>query len=76
MPPQTSTPVAANILGTIGTFFWCVQLVPQIYHNWRNKKTDGLPGLMMFLFELCEKLPSHEPNKVLTLVVATPPYGV
>ncbi|MCJ1358103.1 MAG: hypothetical protein MMC33_008101 [Icmadophila ericetorum] len=52
MPPQTSTPVAANVLGTIGTFFWCVQLVPQIYHNWRNKKTDGLPGLMMFLFAL------------------------
>lgn len=54
MPPQTTIPLAANILGTIGTFFWCFQLIPQIWHNWRNKSTEGLPGLMMFLFALCE----------------------
>ncbi|QKX63529.1 uncharacterized protein TRUGW13939_10700 [Talaromyces rugulosus] len=43
-------PVAANVLGTIGTVFWCVQLVPQIWHNWRHKKTDGLPQSMMLLW--------------------------
>ncbi|ODH52074.1 hypothetical protein GX48_01863 [Paracoccidioides brasiliensis] len=46
-------PVAANVLGTIGTVLWCIQLVPQIWHNWRNKRTDGLPASMMFLWALC-----------------------
>ncbi|KAK2761134.1 hypothetical protein FQN54_001654 [Arachnomyces sp. PD_36] len=46
-------PIAANVLGTIGTVFWCIQLVPQIWHNWRNKKTDGLPLIMMFLWGAC-----------------------
>ena len=46
-------PVAANVLGTIGTVFWCIQLVPQIWHNWKNKKTDGLPPSMMFLWGAC-----------------------
>ncbi|EED17598.1 PQ loop repeat protein [Talaromyces stipitatus ATCC 10500] len=46
-------PVAANVLGTIGTVFWCIQLVPQIWHNWRYKKTDGLPASMMLLWALC-----------------------
>jgi len=50
MAPQTTIPLAANILGTIGTVFWCVQLLPQIWYNWRQKKTDGLPGVMMFLW--------------------------
>jgi len=52
MAPQTSIPPAANILGTIGTVFWCVQLMPQIWYNWRQKQTDGLPGLMMFLWAI------------------------
>ncbi|KKZ63678.1 hypothetical protein EMCG_01985 [[Emmonsia] crescens] len=46
-------PVAANVLGTIGTILWCIQLVPQIWHNWKNKKTDGLPASMMFIWALC-----------------------
>ncbi|ORY68589.1 uncharacterized protein BCR38DRAFT_335993, partial [Pseudomassariella vexata] len=29
------------------------QLVPQIWTNWRTKKTDGLPGSMMFLWAAC-----------------------
>ncbi|KAK4248831.1 hypothetical protein C7999DRAFT_13210, partial [Corynascus novoguineensis] len=29
------------------------QLIPQIWTNWRSKKTDGLPGVMMFLWALC-----------------------
>ncbi|KAL1896386.1 hypothetical protein Sste5346_004771 [Sporothrix stenoceras] len=33
--------------------FWCVQLIPQIWTNWRTKKTDGLPALMMFLWGVC-----------------------
>ncbi|OJJ48310.1 hypothetical protein ASPZODRAFT_23961 [Penicilliopsis zonata CBS 506.65] len=44
---------ASNVLGTIGTVLWCLQLVPQIWHNWKRKKTDGLPALMMFLWALC-----------------------
>ncbi|KAK3336195.1 PQ loop repeat-domain-containing protein [Cercophora scortea] len=53
MAPQETIPVAANVLGTIGTRLWCVQLVPQIWTNWRTKKTEGLPGIMMFLWALC-----------------------
>ncbi|KAM7187916.1 hypothetical protein V8F33_010948 [Rhypophila sp. PSN 637] len=30
-----------------------LQLIPQIWTNWRIKKTDGLPGSMMFLWALC-----------------------
>jgi len=53
MAPQESIPVAANVLGTIGTILWCIQLVPQIWYNWRRKKTEGLPGLMMLLWAAC-----------------------
>ncbi|KAK8133316.1 hypothetical protein PG999_001489 [Apiospora kogelbergensis] len=53
MAPQTDIPVAANVLGTIGTILWCIQLVPQIWANWRTKKTDGLPASMMFLWAAC-----------------------
>ncbi|KAI1499056.1 PQ loop repeat-domain-containing protein [Biscogniauxia marginata] len=53
MAPQEEIPVAANVLGTIGTVLWCVQLVPQVYTNWRTKKTDGLPSIMMFLWAIC-----------------------
>ncbi|EAA35291.3 PQ-loop-domain-containing protein [Neurospora crassa] len=53
MAPQTEIPVAANVLGTIGTVFWCVQLIPQIWTNYRTKSTTGLPGTMMFLWALC-----------------------
>ncbi|KUJ09837.1 PQ-loop-domain-containing protein [Mollisia scopiformis] len=53
MAPQTSIPVAANVLGTIGTGCWCVQLIPQIWTNYRTKNTEGLPGIMMFLWAIC-----------------------
>ncbi|CAK7266925.1 hypothetical protein SEPCBS119000_002284 [Sporothrix epigloea] len=49
MAPQTSIPVAANVLGTIGTGFG----VFRIWTNWRTKTTDGLPALMMFLWAVC-----------------------
>lgn len=50
MAPQTSIPPAANVLGTIGTFCWCVQLLPQIFRNYRTKSTEGLPAFMMMLW--------------------------
>lgn len=42
--------VAENVLATIGTVFWCIQLVPQIVRNYRVKNCEGLPPLMMFLW--------------------------
>ncbi|CAA9957154.1 PQ loop repeat protein [Pyrenophora teres f. maculata] len=52
MAPQTSIPLAANILGTIGTVCWCIQLVPQIVRNYRTKSTVGLPESMMLLWSI------------------------
>ncbi|KAF2868275.1 PQ loop repeat protein-like protein [Massariosphaeria phaeospora] len=52
MAPQTSIPLAATVLGTIGTVFWAVQLVPQIYRNYRTKSTEGLPAAMMLLWSV------------------------
>ena len=54
MSPQASIPVSANVIGTIGTVFWSIQLVPQIWYNWKQKNTDGFPALMMILWALCE----------------------
>lgn len=45
--------LASNVLGTIGTVLWCIQLIPQIWYNWRRKKTDGFPATMMFLWASC-----------------------
>lgn len=45
--------LASNVLGTIGTVLWCIQLIPQIWYNWRRKNTDGFPATMMFLWALC-----------------------
>lgn len=44
--------VAENVLGTIGTILWCVQLVPQIIRNFYVKDCEGVPKLMMFLWAL------------------------
>ncbi|EOA84603.1 uncharacterized protein SETTUDRAFT_91612 [Exserohilum turcica Et28A] len=52
MAPQTSIPLAANVLGTLGTVFWCVQLIPQIWRNYRTKSTVGLPESMMLLWSI------------------------
>ena len=75
MAPQISIPVAANVLGTIGTVLWCVQLTPQIWHNWKKKKTDGLPGLMMFLFAACKQPCLSEHKLQLTLLEGAVPFG-
>ncbi|KAI9783291.1 MAG: hypothetical protein M1816_001423 [Peltula sp. TS41687] len=52
MAPQSTIPLPSTILGTIGTIFWCVQLLPQLWTNHRSKSTEGLPGTMMFLWAL------------------------
>lgn len=44
--------VAENILGTIGTILWCIQLVPQIIRNYFVKNCEGVPSIMMFLWAL------------------------
>lgn len=46
---SSETPTA-NILGTIGTVFWCIQMIPQIVHNYKNKNCEGLQPLMLFLW--------------------------
>lgn len=50
MAPQTSIPLAATILGLIGTVLWCIQLCPQIWKSWRTKSTEGVPATMMLLW--------------------------
>lgn len=42
--------ILANTLGTIGTIFWCIQLLPQIWHNYRKKDTSGLPASMILIW--------------------------
>jgi len=34
--------VAENVLGTIGTVCWMIQLLPQIWKSYREKSTEGL----------------------------------
>ncbi|KAH3665730.1 hypothetical protein OGAPHI_003918 [Ogataea philodendri] len=41
---------AANVLSTIGTVLWCIQLTPQIYFLWRRKDATGFPPVFMFLW--------------------------
>lgn len=47
--------VASNVLGTIGTICLCIQLIPQIWYNWRRKSTEGLPAMMFFLWGSCKQ---------------------
>lgn len=42
--------VTATVLGTIATVCWCIQLIPQIYYNWKCKNCSGLPPIMMYLW--------------------------
>ena len=43
----------SNVLATIGTICWCVQLIPQIIYNYKRKSTEGFPELMALLWCLC-----------------------
>ncbi|THU86248.1 hypothetical protein K435DRAFT_370325 [Dendrothele bispora CBS 962.96] len=42
--------VAENVLGTIGTICWTVQLLPQIYKSHRLKSTEGLSDWLVLLW--------------------------
>ncbi|KAF2634035.1 hypothetical protein P280DRAFT_524513 [Massarina eburnea CBS 473.64] len=65
--PQESIPAAADVLGTLGTMYVQHRIagktkltlslsavgVCKIWHNWRRKNTDGLPGAMLMLWAGC-----------------------
>ncbi|KAJ5512533.1 hypothetical protein N7463_002085 [Penicillium fimorum] len=53
MSSKENVTLTSNVLGTIGTVLWCIQLIPQIWYNWRRKNTDGFPAAMMFLWASC-----------------------
>ncbi|GAA5831396.1 hypothetical protein JCM11251_004012 [Rhodosporidiobolus azoricus] len=42
--------VAANVLGVSGAVFWSIQLLPQIYVNWKRHHAKGLQSSMMLLW--------------------------
>lgn len=54
MSSEDNITLASNVLGTIGTVLWCIQLIPQIWYNWRRKNTEGFPAAMMFLWASCK----------------------
>lgn len=43
-------PIAANVLGTTGAVCWSIQLLPQIFINYRRHHTTGLQPSMMLLW--------------------------
>ncbi|KAL5333696.1 PQ loop repeat-domain-containing protein [Aspergillus crustosus] len=45
-------PIAANILGTTGAVCWSIQLLPQIFINYRRHSTEGLQASMMMLWAI------------------------
>ncbi|KAK9467604.1 PQ loop repeat-domain-containing protein [Lipomyces arxii] len=49
-PEQEYYNKISTVLGTIGTVLWCVQLIPQIYTNFRRKSTEGLSASMFLLW--------------------------
>ncbi|KAI0687697.1 PQ-loop-domain-containing protein [Cerioporus squamosus] len=42
--------VAENVLGTIGTICWTIQLIPQVWKTWRTKSVEGLSEYLMLLW--------------------------
>ena len=47
---KLQTSLVPNILGAIGTVCWCINLLPQVWSNYRQKSTDGLPAPMLILW--------------------------
>ena len=43
-------PVAENVLGTIGTVLWCIQIIPQIIKNQRDRSTYGLSSYLFLIW--------------------------
>ncbi|VDB99899.1 unnamed protein product [Peniophora sp. CBMAI 1063] len=41
-----------NVFGTIGTICWTVQLIPQVWKNWRSKSTEGLSPSLVLIWGL------------------------
>ncbi|KFZ23254.1 hypothetical protein V502_02269 [Pseudogymnoascus sp. VKM F-4520 (FW-2644)] len=46
------SPIAANVLGTLGSVCWSIQLIPQIIINYRRHSTEGLQRSMMLLWAI------------------------
>jgi len=44
--------VAENVCGTLGTIFWCIQLIPQVWKSYHEKTTFGLSPLLVFTWAL------------------------
>jgi len=40
----------AHVFATLGAVLWSIQLLPQVYVNWRRKDTTGLQPSMMLLW--------------------------
>lgn len=49
---MTSKDVVIDVLSTFGAVFWSIQLIPQIYINWKRKTGDGLQPSMMIAWSL------------------------
>lgn len=54
MAIQPDIPFAAQVLGTLGTTCWCVQLLPQIWQNHRRGHCAGFPALTVFIWAVSE----------------------
>ncbi|EKM50492.1 uncharacterized protein PHACADRAFT_263811 [Phanerochaete carnosa HHB-10118-sp] len=48
--PLPTNPATENVLGTIGTICWTVQLIPQLWKSWREKSTDGLSHWLVLVW--------------------------
>ncbi|KIW04504.1 uncharacterized protein PV09_04260 [Verruconis gallopava] len=46
----TAQPQISVVLGGIGTACWCIQILPQIWKNWRRHTTTGVPSHMLLLW--------------------------
>ncbi|KAF7310086.1 hypothetical protein MIND_00381900 [Mycena indigotica] len=42
--------VAENVLGTMGTVCWTIQMIPQIWKSWRTKSTQGLSHWLVLVW--------------------------
>jgi uncharacterized protein with PQ loop repeat len=64
-----SSAVIANLFGTLGSVSWSIQLLPQIYLNYRRHSTEGLSSTFM-LFWILAGLPLGIYNIVSKLNIA------
>ncbi|KAJ7464400.1 PQ loop repeat-domain-containing protein [Mycena latifolia] len=51
---MSANAVAENVLGTIGTVCWTVQMIPQLWKSWREKSTEGLSPWFVLLWGISE----------------------